>query len=102
MKCPCGGGTFVVNTLQLVNAIRRQRKCSKCSQSYYTLEMPMDADRGEAVLPRPIVRDKTKLEKRRETVLKNRVETRRKVEDIREAKAKRDYIPSYYIEDDYD
>lgn len=102
MKCPCGGGTHVVNTLQLVNAIRRQRKCNKCSQSFYSLEMPMDADRTEAQLPRPIVRDKTKMEKCRETVLKNRVESRRKAEDIREAKAKRDYVPSYYIEEDYD
>lgn len=102
MKCPCGGGTYVVNTLQLENAIRRQRKCKGCAQSFYTLETTMGEDTPEVKLPRATLKKimKTKMEERRDTILKQRVDARRKAEDIKEAKAKRDYIPSYYIEDD--
>ena len=40
MKCnQCGGKTLVVNTLQQLGGIRRQRKCDSCKNNAYSAEV---------------------------------------------------------------
>jgi transcriptional regulator NrdR family protein len=40
MKCnQCGGKTLVVNTLQQLGGIRRQRKCESCKNNAYSAEV---------------------------------------------------------------
>lgn len=94
MLCDCGGKTYVVNTRQMPESIRRQRKCASCKQSFYTLESRMEEVQ---IIPAPVKKPAEKpMAQKAADVHRKRVEIRRKNEDHKMR------VPSYFIEDEED
>ena len=87
MLCDCGGRTEVVNTRQIDQGVRRQRKCVTCRASFLTTEY------RDAPKPAPPVVEKP-LAKRAAEIHRKKVEARRKNED------RRSYVPNYFIEEE--
>ena len=90
MLCDCGGRTYVVNTRQMPESIRRQRKCASCSQSFYTLETRMEEVQ---MIPVPA---NTPMARKAAEIHRKRVEIRRKNED------RKMQVFDYFIEDEED
>jgi transcriptional regulator NrdR family protein len=90
MFCECGDKrSAVINTLKIEKGVRRQRRCTGCNKSFYTLE---------ALYLKPVT-EKIKPDSRgiytpndAAKIKKAKVEVRRRIEDR---------VPSYFIEDDY-
>jgi len=93
MQCDCGGKTYVVNTRQHDKKIRRQRKCEKCREWFYTVEVREFAAFKEVPVEKP-----KPMAKVAEKVHRKKVETRRKLEDIKQERKLR--VPSYFIEEE--
>ena len=97
MLCDCGGRTYVVNTRQLDNKIRRQRTCCVCKKWFYSIEVrefvPLkDAPVAEPKpAPKPMAKAAAKLQRKK-------VEVRRKLEDLKQEKKMN--VPSYFIEEE--
>ena len=101
MKCACGGSTEVVNTRTVDGCKRRQRKCVLCKQSFQTKEIRISGIEIEPIPAKP----KPKPDKRgvytKETaaeVKQQKVDVRRKLEDMKEKKTMR--VSNYFIEDE--
>lgn len=101
MKCVCGGETEVMNTRTIDGYKRRQRKCVLCAQSFYTKEVRISGIEIEPVPTKP----KPKPDKRgvytkkaASEVKQQKVDVRRKLEDMKEKKTVR--VSNYYIEDE--
>jgi transcriptional regulator NrdR family protein len=94
MQCDCGGRTYVVNTRQhSENRIRRQRKCEKCREWFYSIEV------RELVPLKEVPEEKPKpMAKVAEKVHRKKVEVRRKLEDIKQERKFK--VPSYFIEEE--
>lgn len=92
MLCDCGGKTYVVNTRQHEGKIRRQRKCEKCREWFYSIEVresvPVAEPKPE---PKPMAKAAAKLHRKK-------VEARRKLEDLKQERKLR--VPSYFIEEE--
>lgn len=86
----------MVNTLKMEFGVRRQRRCSDCKTSFYTMETlyskPVTEKTEPASEPVP---DKRGLYTKKDAleIKRKQVETRRK---------NADRVPSYFIEDDYE
>lgn len=98
MLCDCGGKTYVVNTRQHGgNKIRRQRKCEKCKESFYSIEVREFVALKDAPVeetppaPKPMAKAAAKMQRKK-------VEVRRKLEDLKQEKKMR--VPSYFIEEE--
>jgi transcriptional regulator NrdR family protein len=87
MLCDCGGRTEVVNTRQMEQGVRRQRKCVTCRASFLTTEY------RDAPKPAPPVVEKP-MAKMAAEIHRKKVEARRKNED------RRSYVPNYFIEEE--
>ena len=90
MFCECGDKrSCVVNTIKTEKGIRRQRRCTGCDRSFYTLEALYLKPVTEKIKPDP-----RGLYKKDDVAKINRakVEIRRRIEDR---------VPSYFIEEDY-
>lgn len=90
MFCGCGDKrSCVVNTVKIEKGVRRQRRCTGCDRSFYTLETLYEKPVTEKIKP-----DASGLYKKDDVAKINRakVEIRRRIEDR---------VPSYFIEDDY-
>lgn len=90
MFCGCGDKrSAVINTLKMGKGVRRQRRCTGCNASFYTLETLYEKPVTEKIKPdaRGLYTpdDAAKIKKAQ-------VEVRRRIEDR---------VPSYFIEDDY-
>ena len=90
MLCDCGGRTEVVNTRQIDQGVRRQRKCVTCRASFLTTEY-RDAPKPKPAPP-PVV--EKPMAKKAAEIQRKRVEARRKNED------RRSYVPNYFIEEE--
>ena len=98
MNCSCGGETLVVETRTVEGIIRRRRRCRSCEYTFWTKEI-FDREVGrQGKLTKPKKQIYTKPEAA--AVKLKKVETRRKVEDIKREKKLR--VPSYFIEDEED
>ena len=93
MLCNCGGRTHVVNTRQLTDKIRRQRKCVACKQSFYSIEV-----REFVPLRNAPVAEPKPMAKVAEKIHRKKVETRRKLEDIKQERKFK--VPNYFIEEE--
>lgn len=94
MLCDCGGKTYVVNTRQMPESIRRQRKCCACKQSFNTLESRMEEVQ---IIPVPVKNAAEKpMAKQAAAIHRKRVESRRMNED------RKIQVPDYFIEDEED
>ena len=90
MFCDCGSRkSFVVNTRNHENAIRRHRKCTGCNKNFFTVEikelvsnLPPQPDKRGLYTPEAAV-----------SLKMSKTLIRRKNEDR---------VASYYIEDEYD
>ncbi len=95
MFCGCGSKrSSVVNTIKIESGVRRQRRCTDCKESFYTMETLYTKPVTEKIKP-----DASGLYKKDDVAKINRskVEIRRRLED----RPRREYVPSYFIEDDY-
>lgn len=93
MLCDCGGKTYVVNTRQHEGKIRRQRKCEKCREWFYSIEV-----REFVPLKDTPVAEPKPLAKVAEKIHRKKVEARRKLEDLKQERKLR--VPSYFIEEE--
>lgn len=93
MFCDCGNKrSYVINTIKVDAGIRRQRRCTGCNKSFYTIE---------TLFTKPVIEKKEVLPDARGLYTKEDVrEIKRKEVETRRANA--DRAPSYFIEDDYD
>lgn len=98
MHCSCSGETLVVETRTVDGIIRRRRRCRECEHTFWTKEI-FDREVGR---PGKLITPKKQVYTKPEAaaVHKKKVETRRKVEDIKREKKLR--VPSYFIEDEED
>lgn len=94
MKCSCGTSTRVTETRTIEGIVCRRRECKSCKQVFWTKEI-FDRKIGE---PKPPKRDKVYTKPEAAAIHKKKVETRRKVEDIKREKKLR--VPSYFIEEE--
>lgn len=98
MKCSCGGETVVLETRTIDEMFRRKRKCNDCNEYFFTKEVFLYAakDNPNAAPAKPkVLLTKPEVSK----VQRKKVETRRKLEDIKRERKSR--VPSYFIEEDY-
>lgn len=100
MDCSCGGDTAVTETRTLEGVLRRRRKCKSCGQAFYTQEVFLynaeDAPRNVAIKKKQYFTKPEAAE-----IQRKKVETRRKVEDIKEEKRERKLrVPNYFIEEE--
>lgn len=97
MKCPCGGETVVLETRTIDEMFRRKRRCGTCGEDFYTNEVFLyaakDRPNRNPAKPKALL---TKPEAA--AVHRKKVETRRKLEDVKREKRMR--VPSYFIEED--
>ena len=97
MKCPCGGETVVLETRTINEMFRRKRRCNACSEDFFTQEvfLYLTKDNPHVAPAKPkVLFTKPEVSKAQ----RKKVETRRKLEDIkREKKFK---VPSYFIEEE--
>lgn len=97
MKCSCGGETAVLETRTIDEMFRRKRKCGTCGEYFFTKEVFLYAakDNPNVAPAKPkVLLTKPEVSKAQ----RKKVETRRKLEDIkRERKSK---VPSYFIEEE--
>jgi transcriptional regulator NrdR family protein len=90
MFCECGDKrSCVINTIKVEKGVRRQRRCTGCNTSFYTLETLYEKPVTEKIKP-----DARGLYTKPDVakINKTKVEIRRRIEDR---------VPSYFIEDDY-
>jgi len=96
MFCECGDKrSSVINTLKIEKGVRRQRRCAGCGTNFYTMETLYSKPVTEKIKPdaRGIY---TKPDAAK--IKQAKVETRRRIED---RVVRKEYVPSYFIEDDY-
>jgi hypothetical protein len=101
LNCECGGTTMVIDTRTVDGVPRRKRKCNVCSDVFFTKEefLYKAADnpnrpQPKAEKPKVVFSDSVV-----KAVNRKKVETRRKVEDLKQERRMR--VPSYFIEEDY-
>ena len=101
LNCECGGSTMVVDTRTMDGVLRRKRKCNVCSGVFFTKEefLYKAADNPNLPQPKPEKPKGVFSESVVKAVNRKKVETRRKVEDLKQERKMR--VPSYFIEEDY-
>lgn len=100
MNCSCGGETLVAETRIIEGIIRRRRKCKKCEYVFWTKEV---FDREPGVQGKLIGSPPKQIYTEPEAVAikTKKVQTRRKLEDIKSEKKERKLrVPSYFIEEE--
>lgn len=90
----------MLDTRSIDGIFRRKRKCNTCQEVFYTKEAFLYKAEDNPNKPKPKPKEQRDTFTKREVaaVHKKKVETRRKLEDLKQKK--RTSVPSYFIEEE--
>lgn len=97
MNCSCGGETKVTESRMVEGALKRRRKCLTCNGVFYTQEVFLYKS-GENPNKKTPSKKQYFTKPEAEGIKRKRVETRRKLEDIKQERKQR--VPNYFIEEE--
>lgn len=91
----------MLDTRSIDGIFRRKRKCNTCQEVFYTKEAFLYKAEDNPNKPKPKPKEQRDTFTKREVAAvhkKKKVETRRKLEDLKQKK--RTSVPSYFIEEE--